>query len=65
MNMHNHEIALAKVIKFPDDRERNPDDYAKKCPNCGGITFVITLANRVRCFECEVFFRQSDPHQSA
>jgi hypothetical protein len=44
------------VIRLPNDRERNPDDYAKRCPHCGGITFVITLADHIRCFECEEFY---------
>jgi len=44
------------LIRFPNERERNPDDYARRCPHCGGITFVITLRNIIRCFECESFF---------
>ena len=44
-----------KVIKFPSDRQRNPDDYARTCPHCGGITYVLTLSNRLKCFECDEF----------
>jgi len=50
----------AKIIKFPTEQERNPDDYAWRCPHCGGITFVLTLSNRLRCFECEEFFVVDD-----
>ena len=48
------------LIRFPSDSERNPDDYAKRCPHCGGITFVITITDRIRCFECESFFDFDD-----
>ncbi len=48
------------VIPFPDDRKRNPDDYAQRCPHCGSATFWITLKNRLRCFECEEFFEWNE-----
>lgn len=44
------------LIRFPDDRERNPNDYGQRCPRCGSAIFFITLADRIRCYECEDFF---------
>lgn len=63
MNSTQSKAVSANVIKFPSDRERNPDDYARKCPHCGGINFVITLTNRLKCYECEEFFEIIDPPQ--
>lgn len=48
------------LIRFPSDRERNPEDYGQQCPHCGGVTFFITLSGRIRCFECEEFFEIDD-----
>ncbi len=40
------------VIKFPEEIDLNPDHYAKTCPECGGIHYLITLANRIICDNC-------------
>ncbi|WP_158303952.1 hypothetical protein [Paramagnetospirillum magneticum] len=49
-------IQESQIANHQEESERNPDDYARPCPHCGGITFVITLSNRIKCFECEEFF---------
>ena len=48
-------IHESQIANHQKEYERDPDDYARPCPHCGGITFVITLSNRLKCFECEEF----------
>lgn len=44
----------SEVIKLPTNRERDPDQYARTCPKCGGIFYLITLSNKIICENCFV-----------
>ena len=46
--------SMHEVFNFPKDRELNPDQYAKTCPKCGGIFYLITLSNKIICENCFV-----------
>jgi ribosomal protein S27AE len=48
-------IDESQITNPKKEYDRDPDDYARPCPHCGGITFVITLSNRLKCFECDEF----------
>ncbi|WP_156428736.1 hypothetical protein [Magnetospirillum sp. XM-1] len=53
-------IQESQIANHQKEIERDPDDYARPCSHCGGITFVITLSNRLKCFECEEFLKVDD-----
>lgn len=40
------------VILFPEIIDMNPDHYARTCPGCGGIHYLITLTNKIICDNC-------------
>ncbi len=46
--------SMHEVVNFPTDQERNPDQYARTCPECGGIFYLITLTNKIICENCFV-----------
>ena len=53
-------IIIDSLAPTPTNSDRDLDDFAQQCEHCGSIMFVLTLANRIKCYECEQFFVMKD-----